>query len=134
MGSRLNPYLSFDGDARQALEFYQRVLGGTLTVSTYGEYGPPDTPGGDKIMHGQLETPDGFTLMGADVPPGTEHRPGNAMAVSLSGDDAEGLHRYWDGLADGGTVSVPLERQMWGDDFGQCVDRFGVTWMVVVES
>ena len=50
--------------------------------------------------------------------------------MSLSGDDADELRGYWEKLSDGGTVSVPLEKQMWGDEFGMCTDRFGVAWMV----
>jgi PhnB protein len=130
VASRLNPYLSFDGNARQAMEFYKSVFGGTLTLSTFGEYGAPDAPGADKIMHAQLETDNGFTLMGADAQPGTELQPGNNFAVSLSGEDAEELRAYWAKVSDGGTVSVPLEKQMWGDEFGMCADQFGVPWMV----
>ena len=81
-------------------------------------------------MHGMLETDSGFTLMAADTPPGMDHHLGNNIAVSLSGDDAGELRGYWDTLSDGGTVSVPLEKQMWGDEFGICVDRFGIPWMV----
>ncbi|HEY9377541.1 MAG TPA: VOC family protein [Jiangellaceae bacterium] len=130
MASRLNPYLSFDGNAREAMEYYRSVFGGTLTMNTFGEYGAPDSPEADKIMHGQLETDSGFTLMGADTPPGTEYKPGDNIAVSLSGDDADELRGYWQRLSDGGTVSVPLEKQMWGDEFGMCVDPYGISWMV----
>ena len=114
MASRLNPYISFTDNARQAMEFYKRVFGGTLTLNTFGEFGAQDSPDADKIMHGMLETDSGFTLMGADSPPGMEHHPGNNIAVSLSGDDADELRGYWEKLSDGGTVSVPLEKQMWG--------------------
>lgn len=134
MASRLNPYISFAGNARQAMEFYKQVFGGTLTLSTFGDFGAQDAPGGDKIMHGMLETDSGFTLMGADTPPGTEHQPGNNIAVSLSGDDAGELRGYWERLSDGGTVPVPLEKQMWGDEFGMCVDRFGTSWMVNISQ
>ncbi|MGH2734159.1 MAG: VOC family protein [Actinomycetota bacterium] len=130
MASRLNPYISFDGNARQAMEFYEGVFGGTLTLNTFGEYGAKDSPGADNIMHGMLETDGGFTLMGADTPPGEEFNPGNNISVSLSGDDAGELRGYWEKLSDGGTVTVPLEKQMWGDEFGTCVDQFGVTWLV----
>jgi PhnB protein len=130
MTSRLNPYISFDGNAREALEFYREVLGGDLSVNTYGEYGDQESPGADKIMHGMLETPMGFALLGADNPSGTEYRPGNNIAVSLSGDDGEALRGYWEKLSEGGTVTVPLEKQMWGDEFGMCNDRFGTAWMV----
>jgi PhnB protein len=130
MSSRLNPYISFNGTARQAMEFYQGVFGGDLSVHTFGEYGDPSAPGADNIMHGMLESPGGLTLMGADMPPGMEFDPGNNMAVSLSGDDAEELRGYWGKLSEGGSVSVPLEKQMWGDEFGMCEDQFGVTWLV----
>ena len=130
MASRLNPYISFADDARQAMEFYQDVFGGSLSLNTFGEYGAQDSPDADKIMHGMLETDSGFTLMGADTPTGMEHNPGTNIAVSLSGDDADELHGYWEKLSAGGAVAVPLEKQMWGDEFGMCVDRFGIGWMV----
>jgi len=129
MASRLNPYLMFAGDARQALEFYKEVFGGTLALSTYGEAGQPDTSMTDKIMHGMLKTPSDYTLMAGDTPAG-EHKPGNAYSVSLSGDDDAELRSYWEKLSDGATVAVPLDKQMWGDIFGMCTDRFGITWMV----
>ncbi|MGH8867641.1 MAG: VOC family protein [Actinomycetes bacterium] len=130
MASRLNPYISFGGNARDAMEFYKRVFGGTLSMNTFGEYSDPNAPDPDKIMHSQLETDAGFTLMGADTPPGMEHKPGNTMSVSLSGDNGDELRGYWKPLSEGGTVMIPLEKQMWGDEFGMCMDQFGVTWMV----
>jgi PhnB protein len=130
MASRLNPYLSFTDNARQAMEFYQEVFGGTLALNTFGEYGMADAPEANLIMHGMLETPSGFTLMGADTPPGMVHDPGHNISISLSGDDGDELRGYWDKLSAGGTVSVPLEKQMWGDEFGACVDRFGIDWIV----
>ncbi|AJT62366.1 VOC family protein [Streptomyces chattanoogensis] len=130
MALRLNPYLSFDGNARQAMEFYEEVFGGTLALNTFGEFGQKDTPLADKIMHGQLETPSGFTLMAADTPPGMELAKGANFSVSLSGDDDTELRGYWEKLSTGGSVSVPLEKQMWGDVFGMCTDRFGIPWMV----
>jgi PhnB protein len=134
VASRLNPYISFPGNAREAMEFYQGVFGGTLTMNTFGEYGAQDAPEADKIMHGMLETDSGFALMGADNPPGTELNPGDNVAVSLSGDDADELQGYWEKLSDGGSVSIPLEKQMWGDEFGMCVDRFGTSWMVNIAA
>ena len=130
MASRLNPYLSFRDDAREAMEHYQSVFGGTLVLNTFGEFGDKDAPEAGLIMHGQLETASGYTLMGADTPPGMPHERGTNVSISLSGDDAEELRGYWQGLTDGGTISVPLEKQMWGDEFGMCVDRFGIVWMV----
>jgi PhnB protein len=132
MATRLNPYISFAGNARQAMEFYEQVFGGTLTLSTFGEFGGDDNP--DGIMHAMLETSSGYTIMGADTPPGQPHEPGNNIAVSLSGDDAKELRGYWDKLSDGGTVTVALEKQMWGDEFGMCVDRFGISWLVNIAA
>ncbi|MGB8945652.1 MAG: VOC family protein [Streptomyces sp.] len=134
MVSRLNPYLSFGGDARQALEFYKEVFGGDLALNTFGEAGQQGTPSADNIMHGMLEAPNGFTLMGADTPPGMEHTPGNNFSVSLSGDDDAELRGYWEKLSAGGSVAVPLEKQMWGDVFGMCTDRFGIPWMVNISQ
>jgi PhnB protein len=130
MASRLNPYISFADNARQAMEFYRDVFGGTLALNTFGEYGAKDSPDADKIMHGMLQTDSGYTLMAADTPAGMQRNPGDNIAVSLSGDDADELHGYWEKLSASGTVSVPLEKQMWGDEFGMCVDKFGIGWMV----
>jgi PhnB protein len=132
MTLRLNPYISFRDDARQAMEFYRGIFGGELTVNTFGEFGHPNEAEADKVMHAQLETERGFTLMASDTPEGMDHRPGTNIAISLSGDDAEDLRRYWEQLGDGGTVTMPLEKQMWGDEFGMCTDKFGIGWMVNV--
>lgn len=130
MASRLNPYISFKDNAAEALEFYRSVLGGEAQSNTFGEYGDPEAPEAGLIMHGQLETPAGFTLMMADTPPGMPHTPGDNIAISLSGDDTEELRLWFAGLSEGGSITMPLERQMWGDEFGMLVDRFGVPWMV----
>jgi PhnB protein len=134
MASRLNPYISFDGDARQAMEFYEQVFGGSLHMNTFGESGMADSPDADKLMHAMLETGGGFTLMGADTPTGMQFEPGSRISVSLSGDDADELRGYWEKLSEGGTVRMPLEKQMWGDEFGMCTDRFGVDWMVNISQ
>ncbi|MGK3203115.1 VOC family protein [Amycolatopsis sp. MEPSY49] len=132
MASVLNPYLSFRAEARQAMEFYKSVFGGTLKVNTFGEFGSPEGADADKIMHAQLETDHGYTLMASDTPAGMDYHPGTNITVSLSGDDAGTLRGYWDKLSEGGTVTVPFEKQMWGDEFGACVDKFGIPWMVNV--
>ena len=134
MASRLNPYLGFNGNARPAMEFYEQVFGGKLAVNTFGEYGEADPATADGVMHAQLEAPNGFTLMASDMPPGTDHQPGNNISVSLSGDDSDELHGYWDKLSEGGTVMMPLEKQMWGDEFGMCADRYGISWMVNISQ
>ena len=130
MASKLNPYISFDGTAREAMETYKDALGGELSVNTFGEFGEAPPGFEDKVMHSQLETPMGFTLMASDTPPGMPFQPGTNISVSLSGDDEAELRGYWDKLAANGEVAMPLEKQMWGDVFGIVTDRFGVTWMV----
>ncbi|GAA1398268.1 VOC family protein [Catellatospora coxensis] len=130
MASRLNPYISFNGNAREAMEFYQGILGGNLTMSTFGEFGDKDAPYADQIMHAMLESDAGYTLMASDTPPGMSYHPGDNITISLSGDDGDRLRGYWEKLTEGGTVGVPLEKQMWGDEFGALKDRFGINWMV----
>ncbi|MGA8977969.1 MAG: VOC family protein [Pedococcus sp.] len=130
MASTLNPYLGLPDTARQAMEFYQDVFGGELTMNTFGEFGAADGPDKDKIMHAQLVTESGFTLMASDTPTGMDYTPGSAISISLSGDDVEELRGYWAKLAEGGTVMMPLEKQMWGDEFGMVADQFGISWMV----
>jgi PhnB protein len=133
--SRLNPYLSFTGNARPAMEFYRSVFGGTLTLTTFGELGGERSEEhADQIMHGVLETDGGYTIMGSDLPPGMAHSFGDTITMCLNGDDAEALRAYWAKLSDGGSVSVPLEKQMWGDEFGACRDRFGIPWMVNINA
>jgi len=134
MASRLNPYLNFSGNARQAMEFYARVFGGNLSLSTFAEFGAKDSPDADRIMHGMLETDAGYTIMGADITSDMEHHPMAGFSVSLSGDDADTLRGYWDKLSASGTTTMPMQKQVWGDEFGMCVDEFGVSWLVNISQ
>ncbi|WP_067436191.1 VOC family protein [Nocardioides jensenii] len=128
MASLLTPYLSFNGNARDALEFYRDVFGGELDITTFGSLGHPDTPEADLVMHGRLETAAGFTMMGADTPPGMTFAPAAGITMMLSGDDTETLHASWAKLAEGGIVGTDLAKQVWGDEYGDLVDRFGTPW------
>jgi PhnB protein len=131
MSTLLNPYLSFRDTARQAMELYQSVFGGELTVTTFGEGQLSEDPAEqDKVMHAMLSTDSGMVLMASDTPDGTDPVPGNSYSISLSGDDDAALRGYWEKLSDGGTVAMPLEKAPWGDSFGMCFDRYGVSWMV----
>ena len=130
MAIRLNPYLHFSGHARAAMEFYRSVLGGELEVMTFGDMGGggPEYPD-DGVMHAFLRTDAGLELMASDGGDPTTASAGR-VSCSISGDDRETLTRWFEGLAEGGTVDVPFEKQMWGDMFGQLTDRFGVRWLV----
>ena len=131
MSSRLNPYIGFRDNAKQAMQFYQSVFGGELTTSTFAEFHASEDPAEqDKIMHSQLLAPNGMALMAADTPNSMEYAEGSAISISLSGDDEAELRGYWDKLSDSGTVGMPLEKAPWGDSFGMCTDQFGVTWLV----
>ena len=131
MTVRLNPYLSFKDEAREAMQFYQSVFGGELSVSTFADFGQADDPAeADKVMHAMLEAPNGLVLMRADTPASMSYTPPQGVSISLSGDDDSVLRHYWEALSGSGTVAEPLEVAPWGDAFGMCVDRFGITWMI----
>jgi len=133
MTMRLNPYLGFRDRAREAMEFYRSVFGGHLERNTFAElHASDDHAEADKIMHSMLVTDRGFVLMAADTPNSMEHPDASNISLSLSGerDDEAELRGYWDRLVEGGSVTMPLEPAPWGDTFGMCRDRFGVTWMV----
>jgi PhnB protein len=133
MQTRLNPYINFQNNARQAMEFYQSVFGGTLNVNTFKEYNASQDPKEDDlIMHAQLEADNGITLMASDTPAHREYIPGNNVSMSLSGTDEAELRGYFDKLAAGGNTLMPLEKAMWGDVFGMCIDKFGIAWLVNV--
>ncbi len=131
MTTRLNPYLGFRDTAKPAMEFYQSVFGGELTLSTFAEMHASEDPAEqDKIMHGMLVSPSGLTLMASDTPDSMEYHPGDSISVSLSGEDESELRGYWDRLAVGATITAPINQAPWGDIFGMCTDRFGIQWLV----
>ena len=128
----LNPYLSFKNQTRSAMDFYQGVFGGDLTVSTFGDYpgSTQDPAENDLVMHSQLSTPDGFVLMASDTPTGMTYSAPAGISVSVSGDDEPQLQKYWDALAAAGSVAVPFETPPWGGKFGMVTDQFGIDWMI----
>jgi PhnB protein len=131
VGVRLNPYLSFKDNAREAMTFYQSVFGGELNMQTFKEFHASQDPSEDDlVMHAQLEGDSGIVFMASDTPNRMEYRPGTNFNMSLSGDDDATLKGYFDKLSSGGSVMMPLEKAIWGDTFGMCTDKFGVNWLV----
>jgi len=132
MAIKLNPYISFKDNAREAMEYYHGIFGGKLDLNTFKEFHASSDPSEDDlIMHSVVEADD-LTLMASDTPARMEYKPGTNVSLSLSGDtaDDERLTGYFNKLADGGTITMPLEKAVWGDKFGMCTDKFGMQWMV----
>lgn len=131
MQSKLNPYINFKDNTREAMEFYRTAFGGKLNISTFKEFHASQDPDEDNlIMHSVLEADNGITIMASDTPDRMEFRPGTNMSISLSGDNEAELKAYFEKLSAGGTITMPLEKAMWGDSFGMCIDKFGVQWLV----
>lgn len=136
MATTLNPYLNFPGTTREAMEFYRSVFGGTLAIATFGEYGYGDELPADGVMHAHLQTPL-FSLMASDAMPGAEDTWGgtrNYLSLNGEAEDAEMLTEWFEKLSGSGSVGMPLEKQLWGDVYGICKDRYGLEWMVNISA
>lgn len=135
MQSKLNPYISFRDNTREAMEFYRTVFGGKLNLATFKDYHASQDPSEDnKIMHSTLEADNGITFMASDTPHSMEYRPGTNISMSLNGDNEAELTGYFQKLSAGGAVTMPLEKAPWGDTFGMCTDKFGISWLVNIEG
>jgi PhnB protein len=131
MQTKLNPYINFKDNTREAMEFYHSVFGGKLDLSTFKEFQASEDPSEDDlIMHAMLETENGMAFMASDTPKRMEYHPGTNFSISLSGDNEAELTSYYQALSEGGVVTMPLTKAIWGDTFGMCTDKFGVNWMV----
>jgi PhnB protein len=141
-------HLNFQGDARQALEFYHAVFGGHIVITTYGDFGAPkDTPIADQVVWGQVVADSGFRVMAYDVPfaapspaqsePATRREHGMTITrepffISLRGENVDEIAGLWDKLVEGATVIEPIAQSDWAPLFGMLTDRFGVGWVVDV--
>ena len=135
MQTRLNPYLNFKSNARQAMEFYKTVFGGKLQLTTFKEYHASQTPEEDDlIMHAELNASDSLLFMASDTPARMEFRPGTNMSLALTGENEAELKIYFQKLSAGGKITMPLEKAAWGDTFGMCTDKFGISWMVSIPA
>ena len=133
---RINPYLNFNGQCREAFTYYADVLGGKVNVEmTWGEMpGADQFPAEmrDKIMHGTLAIGDQL-IMGSDTPP-DRYAPPTGLNVAIHADDKTSGERIFKALADGGKVTMDFQQTFWSPGFGMCVDRYGVPWMVNTAS
>jgi PhnB protein len=143
-------HLNFHGDARAALEFYQSVFGGRLTIATYGDFGmPEEAPGALNVVFGQVVSDDGFRVMAYDIPgqtaafaarSGSTRRENGVTLtdqpffVSVRSESLGEAQTYWRALSADATVVEPLAASAWSAGFGMLTDRFGVTWIVDVAS
>ena len=126
----IQAYLTFNGNCREAMEFYTKALGGELNLVTYGEApGAPPAEGAERIMHARL-TGGSALLMASDMPPGRNMVQGDNVQLSIACENREEEERIFAGLSEGATILMPLQDTFWGSHFGMLTDRFGVRWML----
>ncbi|MGZ5280694.1 MAG: VOC family protein [Bacteroidia bacterium] len=128
----LNPYLTFNGNCLEAMEYYKDCLGGELSVSTFGEMPSDQVREEDKnlVMHAKLSS-DGIVLMASDTnSQAGEVNFGSNITLNLNADSLENAEKYFNHLADGGKITMPFEESFWGAKFGMLTDKYGVHWMV----
>lgn len=133
MTVKLNSYISFNGNAKEAIEFYKSVFGGEVYMDTFSSFAdkmPVSDGDENKVMHAYLKGDNGIELMASDTPSGMPFQSGAQISLTLNGDDEAKLREYWDKLVEGGSVTLPLEKAPWGDTFGLLVDKFGINWMI----
>lgn len=133
MHADLTPYRRFPGNAAEAMEFYRSLFGAELQTMTYDQIHSAEEVGdqGDKIMHAELIVDGRKLLFAADIPPGMETTHGEDTPLSLTGGPAEEaeLRGYWEKLAEGADITMPLAAVPWGATYGALQDRFGTHWM-----
>jgi PhnB protein len=135
MQTKLIPYLNFKNNAREAMEFYKSVFGGKLQLRTFKEYHASTTPAEDNlIMHAELNAGDALTFFASDTPARMEYHPGNNINMSLTGDNEDELKGWFQKLSKGGKITMPMEKAVWGDTFGMCLDKFGISWLVNINA
>ena len=132
--TKLHAYFNFTGKGMEAMQFYKSVFGGKLTTQTYAESGQSkNDKEKDFLMHGELTTKY-FTVFASD---GNDEHPvtfGNSVNLCLVGEDEEELTKYFNKLAENGTIDMPLAKQFWGDTYGMITDKYGIHWMVNISG
>ncbi len=133
----IGAYLNFDGNCRQAMEFYQRCLGGELFTMAFSEM-PGELPkqmqqAKDRLVHASLAK-GSLRLMASDTMPGTEFRPGNNFAIHIQCDSPAEADKLFAAFSEGGKPIMPLQETFWAARYGMLVDQFGIHWMFNVEK
>lgn len=124
------PYLNFNGNAKEALEFYTKALNGTIVQSsTFSEANmAQDESMKDKILHAVFEAGE-LKFMVSDCPPGVSVTEGNQVSLSLNFNDPVTIEDTFTALSKDGTVTMPMQDTFWGARFGMTKDKFGIHWM-----
>ncbi len=132
--AQLNPYVTFTGNAREAMEFYKACLGGELSIMTVGESpmasDMPDKK--DNVLHSMLKT-DGMVLMASDMIMPGELIRGNTVTLCINGGTKEELQQFFAKLSEGGTVGQPLTEAFFGT-YGELTDKYGINWMFQADN
>ena len=124
------PYLNFNGNAKEALAFYEKALNGNVVYSqTFGDANMAQDEGmKDKVLHAVFEA-GALKFMVSDCPPGVSVQSGDQVSLSLNFTDADSIEKTFAALSDGGQITMPLQDTFWGARFGMTKDKFGVHWM-----
>ncbi len=132
--AQLNPYLTFNGNCREAMEFYHTCLGGELSIMTVGESPMKDQMPDkkDNVMHSMLKK-DGMVLMAADMIMPGELIRGNTVTLCINGSSAEELKTSFTKISEGGTVGHELKEEFFGT-YGDLIDKFGINWMFQADN
>lgn len=139
--SQIHPYLNFAGNCEDAFNTYQKIFGGKINyigrykdmpADSVGEVGEEDK---DKVMHISLSLPGGTHLMGSDMVGKWKEKivEGNNVHLSINTSSEEETKRFFEGLSEGGNVSMPLEKTFWAKLFGMVKDKYGIHWMLSYE-
>ncbi len=130
----LNPYLTFNGNAAEAMKFYHSILGGELNMQTFAEAKMARSPEEkDRIVHASLKN-DALILMASDGMINQLAKFGDNVSMSIQGSEHDKLTEIFDKLANGGKVDMPLAKQFWGDTYGMLTDKFGIHWMINIAA
>jgi PhnB protein len=130
----INPYFNFDGNTREAMQFYAGILGAELEIQSFGDVGMAETPEmKDRTMHASLKKGD-IVIMASDTMPGMDFVQGNNVWVNINCESDEEIERLFQSLSAGGTVIMPVADQFWGAKFGMLKDKYNIHWMFNYEK